>query len=61
MWSVQRALPAECRYATTNLPGGLLPLGLMLNGARLNDALVLRAAHAYQSATDWHARRAPLG
>ena len=23
--------------------------------------VVLRAAHAYQSSTDWHARRAALG
>lgn len=38
-----------------------LPIGLMLSGARLRDALVLRAVHAYQSATDWHTRRAPLG
>ena len=38
-----------------------LPIGLMLSGARLNDALVLRAVRAYQSATDWHARQAPLG
>ena len=38
-----------------------LPVGLMLSGARLNDALVLRAVRAYQSATDWHARQAPLG
>ncbi len=37
-----------------------LPIGLMLSGARVRAALVLRAAHAYQSATDWHARQAPL-
>lgn len=31
----------------------------MLSGRRWNDALVLRAAHAYQQATDWHRRRPP--
>lgn len=33
-----------------------LPTGLMISGALWNDALVLRAAHAYQQATDWHTR-----
>ncbi len=36
-----------------------LPVGLMLSGGRWNDAFVLRAAHAYQQATDWHERRPP--
>ncbi|HEY7268647.1 MAG TPA: amidase [Dehalococcoidia bacterium] len=34
-----------------------LPVGLMLTGREWEEALVLRAAHAYQSATDWHTRR----
>jgi aspartyl-tRNA(Asn)/glutamyl-tRNA(Gln) amidotransferase subunit A len=38
---------------------GGLPVGLMLSGRRWNDALVLRAAYAYQEATDWHQRRPP--
>ena len=49
------------RMPSASVPCGFspdgLPLGLMLGGARLNDALVLRAAHAYQTATDWHERR----
>ena len=53
------------RSPSASVPCGFsadgLPLGLMLSGARLNDALVLRAAHAYQSATDWHTRRPALG
>ena len=53
------------RAPSVSVPCGFsqdgLPLGLMLSGARLNDALVLRAAHAYQTATDWHTRQAPLG
>jgi aspartyl-tRNA(Asn)/glutamyl-tRNA(Gln) amidotransferase subunit A len=38
---------------------GGLPVGLALVGRPLADATVLRAAHAYQGATDWHERRAP--
>ena len=34
-----------------------LPVGLALTGRRLAEATVLRAAHAYQQATDWHERR----
>jgi aspartyl-tRNA(Asn)/glutamyl-tRNA(Gln) amidotransferase subunit A len=37
-----------------------LPVGLMLVGPEWQEALVLRAAHAYQQATDWHKRRPPL-
>jgi aspartyl-tRNA(Asn)/glutamyl-tRNA(Gln) amidotransferase subunit A len=38
----------------------LLPVGLQLAGKRIDDATVLRAAHAYQQVTDWHLRRPPL-
>ena len=52
------------RMPSASVPCGFspdgLPIGLMLGGARLNDALVLRAAYAYQTATGWHERRAPL-
>jgi aspartyl-tRNA(Asn)/glutamyl-tRNA(Gln) amidotransferase subunit A len=34
-----------------------LPVGLALVGRRFADATVLRAAHAYQQATDWHEQR----
>ena len=33
-----------------------LPLGMQLIGAHFADALILRVAHAYQQATDWHKR-----
>jgi len=33
-----------------------LPVGLALVGRRLEEATVLRAAHAYQRETDWHER-----
>ncbi len=31
-----------------------LPVGLQLAGRPFDEALVLRAAHAYEQATDWH-------
>jgi aspartyl-tRNA(Asn)/glutamyl-tRNA(Gln) amidotransferase subunit A len=34
-----------------------LPVGLLLSGRRFEDALVLRAADAYERATPWHTRR----
>lgn len=34
-----------------------LPVGMALVGRRLDDATVLRVAHAFQQATDWHLRR----
>ena len=37
-----------------------LPVGLALVGRRFDESTVLRAAHAYQQATDWHDRRPPL-
>jgi aspartyl-tRNA(Asn)/glutamyl-tRNA(Gln) amidotransferase subunit A len=36
---------------------GGLPVGLALVGRRFAEETVLRAAHAYQGATDWHERR----
>jgi aspartyl-tRNA(Asn)/glutamyl-tRNA(Gln) amidotransferase subunit A len=37
-----------------------LPVGMQLGGGALDEATVLRAAHAYQQATDWHTRRPPV-
>ncbi len=37
---------------------GGLPIGLQITGAAHEDAMVLRFAHAFQQATDWH-RRCP--
>jgi aspartyl-tRNA(Asn)/glutamyl-tRNA(Gln) amidotransferase subunit A len=38
-----------------------LPIGMQLAGGAWQEALLLRAAHAYQSVTEWHERRPPLG
>ena len=37
-----------------------LPVGLHLAGRNFDELSVLRAAYAYQQATDWHTRRPPL-
>lgn len=40
--------------------GGGMPVGFQLIGPHLSEAGLLRLAHAYQQATDWHLRRPPL-
>ncbi len=37
-----------------------LPIGLQILGPPLGEEVVLRTAHAYQQATDWHTRKPPL-
>jgi aspartyl-tRNA(Asn)/glutamyl-tRNA(Gln) amidotransferase subunit A len=37
-----------------------LPFGLQLIGRWWDEATVLRAAHAYEQATDWHNQRPPV-
>jgi aspartyl-tRNA(Asn)/glutamyl-tRNA(Gln) amidotransferase subunit A len=53
------ALPA------LSLPCGFdnegMPIGLQIIGRAFDEATVLRAAHAYERATDWHTRRPSLG
>jgi amidase len=45
---------------TITIPGGFnaagMPIGFQLVGRHLDEALLVRAAHAYQGATDWHRR-----
>ena len=40
--------------------GAGLPIGLQVMGPPLGEAQVLRMAHAYEQATDWHTRRPAL-
>ncbi|MFT4003159.1 MAG: amidase [Rhizobium sp.] len=46
------------------LPCGMaavgIPLGMQLIGPHLSEASLLKTAHAYQQATDWHTRRPNL-
>ena len=48
-------------HPTLTLPGGKtvegLPVGFQIVGRHMEEALVLRAGHAFQKATDWHKRR----
>ncbi len=37
-----------------------LPVGLQLMGPALSEAMLLRVAHAYEQATDWHRVRPPV-
>lgn len=49
---------------TITLPGGVdrdgLPIGFQLVARHLDEALLVRAGHAWQGATDWHRRRPAL-
>jgi amidase len=49
---------------SVTMPGGFsadgLPIGFQLVGRHLSEAMLLKAAHAFQQATDWHLRRPPL-
>ena len=53
------------RMPSVSVPCGFsadgLPIGLMLGAPAFADARALRAAYAYETATDWASRRAPLG
>jgi aspartyl-tRNA(Asn)/glutamyl-tRNA(Gln) amidotransferase subunit A len=40
-------------------PGGL-PIGLHLQAPPFEEGRLLRAAHMYQKATDWHERQPPM-
>jgi len=44
-----------CGFSKTGLP-----IGLQLQGPPLEEDRLLRAAHMFQTATDWHTRKPPL-
>jgi aspartyl-tRNA(Asn)/glutamyl-tRNA(Gln) amidotransferase subunit A len=50
-------------WPTISVPCGFtksgLPIGLQISGPSGADDVVLRLAHAYEQATDWHKRRPP--
>lgn len=51
----QPAISVPCGFSRTGLP-----IGLQLVGPMHRDDIVLRAAAAYEAATDWHSRRPKL-
>ena len=50
------AISVPCGFSTDPV----LPIGLQLAGRPFDEATVMKAAHAYQQATDWHTRRPPV-
>jgi Asp-tRNA(Asn)/Glu-tRNA(Gln) amidotransferase A subunit family amidase len=49
------ALSINCGFTA-----GDLPIGLQIAGKPFDEETVLRVAHAYEQATDWHTRRPPI-
>ena len=50
-----QAISVPCGFSDENMP-----IGLQLAGKPFDELTVLRAAHAYEQATDWHTRRPPV-
>ena len=52
-------------HPTITLPAGMasdrMPLSVQLVGPHLSEDVLARAGHAFQSATDWHTQRPPIG
>jgi aspartyl-tRNA(Asn)/glutamyl-tRNA(Gln) amidotransferase subunit A len=49
------AISVPCGFS-----GAGLPIGMQIMGRHFDEAGVLRVAHAYEQANDWHTRRAAL-
>jgi aspartyl-tRNA(Asn)/glutamyl-tRNA(Gln) amidotransferase subunit A len=49
------AISVPCGFAAGNLP-----IGLQIIGKHFDEASILRMAHAYEQATEWHKRRPKL-
>ena len=49
------AISIPCGFSDSGFP-----IGLQLAGRPFDEVTVLRAAHAYEQATDWHQRRPPV-
>ena len=49
------AITVPCGFSDTGMP-----IGLQLAGRPFDELTVLRAAYAYEQATDWHKRRPPV-
>ena len=49
------AIAIPCGFSKASMP-----ISLQLAGRSFDELTVLRAAHAYEQATDWHKRRPPI-
>lgn len=51
-------------FPAISIPGGFtsdgLPIGIQLVAQKWNESCILRAAHQFQTVTDWHCRLPPL-
>ena len=51
-------------YPAITIPCGFtqdaMPVGLQITATPFNEAVIFRAARAYERATDWHTKRPPL-
>jgi aspartyl-tRNA(Asn)/glutamyl-tRNA(Gln) amidotransferase subunit A len=52
------AIVVPCGF-TSDTP--TLPLGIQFYGKPFDEATLFRVSHAYESTTDWHTRRPPIG
>ena len=52
------AISLPCGFARSD--DGVLPIGLQLLGQALDEARILKIAHAYEQSTEWHKQRPPL-
>jgi aspartyl-tRNA(Asn)/glutamyl-tRNA(Gln) amidotransferase subunit A len=62
---IRNTLPFDVNGTPTiSVPCGFtrsgMPVGLQITGPRLGEARVLALANAYERATDWHTREAPI-
>ncbi len=55
------ALSVPCGFTASPESGASLPLSLQIVGKPMADGLLMRVAHAYQQATNWHLQRPQLG
>jgi aspartyl-tRNA(Asn)/glutamyl-tRNA(Gln) amidotransferase subunit A len=54
-------LAGTCGIAVpAGISGEGLPIGLQLIGAPFGEETILRAAYAFEQATEWHKKRAPI-
>ena len=53
-------ISVPCGFARPAEGGSELPVGMQLIGKQFDEPTILRLAHQYQQATDWHTRRPQL-
>lgn len=53
-------LSLPCGFTAKTADRPELPIGLQILGRPFGESALLRVAHAYEQATDWHRRKSPL-